>query len=134
MNLINEPFASWILLVARLCLSLVFLVSAVHKAIWYQKALDEFRLARVPMIGVMLPATILFHLVASICVIVGFHVPEAAVTLAVFTLVATERAHAFWRFEGPARLDRGRYALANLGVIGGLLLLAVVGPGRLVLV
>ena len=131
---LEEPLASWVLLFARMSLSLVFLVSGVHKAIWYQKAVDEFAEARVPWIGLFLPATILFHLVASVCLILGIFVPEAAVALAAFTRVATERGHGFWRHEGEMRLVRSRIALANIGLIGGLLLLALVGPGRLILV
>ena len=41
---IEEPLASWILLVARVCLASVFLVSGVHKAVWYKKAVAEFNL------------------------------------------------------------------------------------------
>ena len=124
---------SWILLLARTCLALVFLVSGFHKAVCYQEAVAEFRAAKVPLIGITLPATIALHLVGSVCLIIGAYTGVAALSLAVFTLIATERAHAFWRFGGSARVDRSRDALANLAVIGGLLLLALVGPGRITL-
>ena len=126
---IEEPLASWVLLAARVSLALVFLVSGVHKAIWYQKAAVEFRLAKVPIITVTLPATIVLHLAGSICLILGIFTTEAALALAAFTLLATERAHAFWRYNGSARLDRSRAALTNLGLVGGLLILAVTGAG-----
>lgn len=127
----EEPLVSWVLLLARVSLATVFLVSGIHKGIWYRKAIEEFRKAAVPLIGVTLPATIALHLVASVCLILGIYTAEAAVALATFTVLATEREHAFWRFEGSERLIRSRVALANLGVVGGLLLLAVAGAGRL---
>jgi len=129
----DHQIAAWMLLLARILLSLVFLVSGIHKAFWFKKAAEEFRAAKAPLVGITLPATITLHLAASICLIVGLYTTEAALMLALFTLLATERAHSFWRFEGAARLDRGRTALANLGVIGGLLVLAVSGPGDLTL-
>ena len=130
---IEEPLASWVLLFARVSLATVFLVSGVHKGLWYQMAIEEFRRAGAPMTGVTLPATILLHLIGSLCLILGVYTAEAAVALAAFTVLATLWEHAFWRFDGEKRLDRSRIALANLGVIGGLLLLALVGPGRLAL-
>lgn len=131
--MIEAPLAFSVLLVARVCLALVFLVSGLHKAIYYQRAVAEFQLARVPLIAVTLPATIALHLVGSACLILGALTTEAALVLAVFTLLATERAHGFWRYSGEERLVRSRNALANLGIIGGLLILAVTGPGDLAL-
>ncbi len=130
---IEEPLASWILLVARVCLASVFLVSGVHKAVWYKKAVAEFKLAQAPLVSVTLPATIALHLLGSLCLILGVFTTEVALVLAAFTLLATERAHGFWRYDGSMRLDRSRIAMANLGLIGGLLLLAVTGAGRLAL-
>jgi len=130
---IDQQLAAWILLLARILLSSVFLVSGVHKALWYEKAVEEFRAAKAPLVKITLPATIALHVGGSICLIAGMYTTEVALSLALFTLLATERAHSFWRFEGAARLDRGRTALANLAVIGGLLILAVTGPGGLVL-
>ena len=130
---IDQASAPWILLFARICLSLVFLASCIHKTIWYQRAVDEFRMANAPLVSVALPATIALQFGGSVGLIVGAYVTEFALALALFTLLATERAHSFWRFEGADRLDRGRTALANLAIIGGLLVLAVTGPGDLAL-
>ena len=131
---VEEPLASWVLLVARVCLASVFLVSGAHKAVWYKQAVAEFHLAKVPLVSVTLPATIAVHLLGSLCLILGVFTAEAALVLAAFTLLATERAHGFWRYNGSARLDRSRNALANMGLIGGLLILAVTGAGQLALI
>ena len=89
---IEEPLASWILLVARVCLASVFLVSGVHKAVWYKQAVAEFQLAKAPLVSVTLPATIALHLAGSLCLIAGVFTTEVALVLAAFTLLATERA------------------------------------------
>ncbi len=125
----SDATEAWILLLARCALAAVFLVSGVHKAIWYQKAAEEFRAARVPLVAFFLPATIVLHLLASCSIVVGIYAREAALLLAMFTVVATIRVHCFWRMTGSERLARSRTAMAHLAVVGGLLLLAVTGPG-----
>lgn len=120
---------AWILLIARCALAAVFLVSGVHKSIWYRKALEEFRAAGVPLSSFFLPATITLHILASVSIVAGVYTRDAALLLALFTVVATIRVHCFWRMSGDERLARSRIALAHLGVVGGLLLLAVAGPG-----
>jgi putative oxidoreductase len=129
---IDEPVIGWVLFLARCCLAAVFLVSGVHKALRYEKAREEFQLAAVPAIGIFLPLTILLHLIASVSLISGMYAQESALLLALFTVAATVKVHCFWRMTGAERLDRSRVALSNLAIVGGLLLLAATGPGRLV--
>jgi len=130
LNSIQEPFLSLLLLVARIGLSTVFLVSGVHKALWHAKAIEEFKLASVPLIQITLPLTIILHFVASVCILFGFFVAEAAMSLFVFTIVATLWVFPFWRHSGEERLIQSRIALANFGLAGGLLLLIVSGTGH----
>ena len=130
---IDDVTTSWVILFARVSLATVFLVSGIHKALWYEKAALEFRDAGIPFLQFFLPATIVLHLAASLALIFGIFVRESALVLALFTVVATLKVHCFWRMSGAERLNRSRVALAHLAVVGGLLLLAVVGPGDLVL-
>ena len=130
---LEEPLISWLILVARCCLAAVFLVSGIHKARYYDKALAEFRGAGVPVVGLFLPLTIALHLLASAGLVSGIYAREAALALALFTIVATLKVHCFWRMVGAERLNRSRVAMAHLAVVGGLILLAAVGPGSLTL-
>jgi len=132
--LIDETMTSWLLLAGRIALASVFLVSAIHKGVWYRRAVEEFRNDRIPLIGLTLPATIALHLLGSICLILGYQTQIAALLLAVFTVAATLKVHAFWRLPKPRQLGRSRVANANLAVVGGLLVLAATGPGAIALV
>lgn len=120
------------MLIGRICLAGVFIVSGVHKALYYQKAISEFREAKIPVVGFFLPATIALHLIAPAALVLGVYVREAALALALFTIVATLKVHCFWRMQGMDRLIRSRVAMAHLAVVGGLIVLAAAGPGRLV--
>jgi putative oxidoreductase len=130
---IDEPTLGWLLFSARLCLASVYLVSGIHKALFFAKARDEFLQARVPATAILLPLTIFLHLIGSAGLISGVYARESALLLALFTLIATIKAHAFWRMTGAERLDCSRIAFANLAIVGGLLILAATGPGRLAL-
>ena len=127
---IDDTAANLMILIARGLLALVFLVSAIHKGFWFQKAVGEFRRDRIPAIWLTLPATIGLHLIASMCLILGYQTREAALTLAIFTVVATLKVHAYWRLPDSEQLGRSRIFTANLAIVGGLLLLVAVGGGK----
>ena len=126
---IDEPASSFLIFSARICLALVFLVSAIHKGIWYQKAVAEFQHDNIPAIWLTLPGTIGLHLIASMCLILGYQTREAALALAIFTVLATLKVHAWWRLPVDEQLGRSRIFTGNLAIIGGLLLLVAVGGG-----
>ena len=131
--MVAEPWLSWLLLTGRIAIAMVFLVSGVHKGIWFAKAVREFRDANVPFLYFFLIATIVLHLVAPVLIITGYFVTASAIALAVFTVAATCKVHHFWNMSGDDVLLHSRIALTNLAVLGGLLLLAAAGPGQLVL-
>lgn len=133
MSEIAEPLLSWLILLARLSLAAVFLVSGIHKALYYRQAVEEFHRAGIGLVGLTLPLTIALHVLAALAIVAGVYVVEAALLLALFTLVATLQVHRFWSATGAERLEQSRIALAHLAIIGGLLMLAATGPGRFAL-
>lgn len=131
--MILEEWSSIIALIARVFMAIVFLVSGIEKSLNFSRALDEYTKDNIPLPRVSVAFTVALHLIASVCLIAGWLVTEMALALATFTLVATFMVHHFWTMTGTERLQRSRIALANLGLVGGLLLLAATGPGAAVL-
>jgi putative oxidoreductase len=128
---LSESLASWLYLAGRIGLAAVFLVSAVHKAVWYGRAVEEFQHAGIPLIPIALPVTIVLHTFAPVAIIAGVYVVEAALALSVFTVVATVKVHNFWAMQGEQRLVISRVAMANFAVAGGLLVVAAIASGKL---
>jgi len=131
--MIPEQWFPVFALTARVFMAIVFLVSGIEKSLNFSRALDEYAKDNIPMPRISVVFTIALHLIGSACLIAGWLVTEMALALALFTLIATAMVHKFWTMTGEERLQRSRVALANLGLVGGLLLLAVTGPGTMVL-
>lgn len=129
----DEPWFSLFLLIGRFLLALVYLVSGIHKGIWYQKAQLEFRQAGIPLVNAAIVVTVTLHLGAALLIIAGPFAREAALALVAFTTIATFMVHDFWNLSGMDRLIQSRIALAHMAIVGGLLFLAAMGPGRFVL-
>ncbi len=125
----GETLNAWLMLAARVSIAVVFLTSGVHKGIWFEKAAAEFRRDGIPAVWLTLPATVLLHIIAPLALITGYRTREAALALAVFTVIATLKVHGWWRLPAEEQLGRSRISLANLAIVGGLLLLAATGPG-----
>jgi len=70
--------------------------------------------------------------VCALAIAVGWQTRLAAVGLIVFTAVAAFFFHDFWNLPaGAERANQMIHAMKNLSMIGGLIVLAVAGAGRL---
>lgn len=69
-------------------------------------------------------------LFGGLLILAGFQTRPAAIVLMIFVALTLYFAHAFWTMEGPARAANQAHFFKNLTLIGGLLLLATLGPGR----
>lgn len=118
-----------VLLVARIFLSVVFLVSGIHKSLYFEAARQEFRAAKIPLPDISLVIVIVLHLVASISLILGAYAEISAAALALFTMAVTVWVHDFWNQPDLQRMNCARDAMANLAIVGGLLMVTAVGPG-----
>jgi putative oxidoreductase len=86
--------------------------------------------------GGVLSPTVIAYLVAAIdlfgglLILVGFQTRWAASVLIIFVVLTLIFAHPFWTFEGPSRAANQVQFYKNLAIIGALLFLIVLGPGR----
>lgn len=73
---------------------------------------------------------VLMEFVVAILLIVGFYTRPLAALFALFVLGTALIGHPFWNMVDPERSANMTQFLKNMAIMGGLLLLAVSGPGR----
>jgi len=125
--------AAVVTLVARIALAALFLVSALRSVAAFAGTAGYFGRLGVPLPEVMTWVVITVEILGAAMLIVGWRARLAAWGLAAFVVVATLLAHRFWAVDAAQYANQLNHFLKNLAVIGGLLLLAVHGPGRLAL-
>jgi len=121
------------MLIARICLSAVYLFSGIDKMIHRADSIAELNALKLPQPELLRPLVIAVQLIGGLMVLLGVHAELGALLLLGFTVLATLIAHRPFDHEGPARRMQFTIALEHLAIFGGLLLLAVTGPGRFVL-
>jgi putative oxidoreductase len=114
----------------RLLLSTIFLTAAVgHKIPHFDKVADVMESAGVPAPRFMLVGAIIFLLVGSLSVIVGYQARFGAALLFVFLVLATYYFHAFWKQEGAAQQEYMIQFMKNLSMMGAMLFIMANGAG-----
>ena len=88
---------------------------------------------RLPRPHLVLAGTIVVQLAGGLAVLSGVWTGEGALLLAAFTVVATLLAHNPLGLLGEEFRRQCMLSLEHLAIVGGLLLLATLGPGRLTL-
>ena len=116
--------------VGRLLLALMFVLAGYGKITGYDGTAGYMVSAGLPMVGVLLPLTILVELGGGIALIVGWKTRWAALLLAAFTVLATLLFHNFWAMSGDEVMTNTLFFYKNVAVIGGLLTVFAFGPRR----
>lgn len=118
------------LLVGRILLVAIFPISAWSKITGWPGIVETLAQqgAPLPMPGGLLAVAV--EMLGALLVILGLWTRWAAVALMLYVAGATIVAHRFWEFAPPQQFGQMMQFLKSLAMIGGLLLLALVGPGR----
>jgi len=116
------------ILVARILLALIFLLSAFRQMKYRQGLEQEMAAHGMVCTPFFLGCAILIELTGGLSLILGYATLWGALELIAFTLAAT---FIYYR----RILDRHKlvHVLKNLAIIGGLLMIAAVGPGAIVI-
>lgn len=85
------------------------------------------------LVGPLLAAALVIELLGSMCLVTGLWSRPAAAVLFVYIGIVSVCLHDFWRMSGMAAATNQTQFFKNLGIMGGLLMVAVYGPGRWVL-
>lgn len=109
----------------RMVLTAPFWCSGFCKLMRFSDAVEEMRQVGLGLPRTAAALTILTQLTGSALVVSGHLVWLGAALLAGFTAAASALAHPFWKLSPPLRAHAFNACLANLGLIGGLGLAAI---------
>ena len=115
-------------LVARSLLALLFLVSAFRQMMYHHGVEQEMAAHGMIYTPFLLGCAVLIELTGGLSLILGYETLWGALELIAFTLVAT-----FIYYRRISDRDTLIHVLKNLAIIGGLLMIAAVGPGTSIL-
>lgn len=116
-------------LVGRVLLALMFIISGWGKIGGFAGTVGYIQSVGLPMPQVLAIGAILVELVAGVLLVIGWKTRWAAWALALFTLLAGVLFHNYWDKPADQQMMQQILFLKNLAVTGGLLMLAVAGPG-----
>jgi putative oxidoreductase len=107
-------------LVARLLLIVVFVPAAISKATSWDANASYMASRGIPLVPIALALSLAIEAAGSMCLVLGWRAREAAAVMAVYLVPVTLYCHDFF----------GTQFNKNLGIIGGLMMIAAYGPGR----
>lgn len=116
-------------LVARWLLVLEFLVALNGKISGWSGQAAYMAAHGMRAIPFFLGAALAIELLGSICLITGFAARAAAATMFVYLAIVSLELHDFWNRTGASAGMYETEFFKNMGIMGGLLLLAAFGPG-----
>jgi putative oxidoreductase len=120
-----------IAILGRLCLVAIFALSAVtNKVPNFDKVAEHMASVGVPLPTLALAGAIVFLLVGSVSVAVGYRARLGALLLLLFLIPATYYFHAPWKAATSAEATQQTiHLLKNLGLMGAMMLIMAAGPG-----
>ena len=125
---IRGPFT----VLGRLLLCTIFFMAAVgNKIPNFDRTAGYMASVGIPAPKLMLIGAIVFLIVGSLSVIVGFKARIGAFLLLTFLVLATYYFHAFWKVEGQAQQEQMIQFMKNLSMMGAMLFIMANGSGPL---
>jgi uncharacterized membrane protein YphA (DoxX/SURF4 family) len=108
-------------LVGRLLVTLIFATSAISKIRAWDGNVQYMTSKHMPMIPVLLTCALVVEALGSLCLITGFKARLAAGVMFLYMFPVTFLLHDFM----------STHFQKNIGIMGGLLMIAAYGAGRL---
>jgi putative oxidoreductase len=124
-------------LCGRLCMSLIFLTSAYSKISGWGGNVQYVATRHFTnpiVVGVMLGGALVIEWIGALCLILGYQARIAGLVMALYLIAVTLIFHNFWVITNEmARAVMFMHFQKNLGLIGGLLMVAALGAGPIAL-
>jgi putative oxidoreductase len=126
----NPNTQNAVVLVGRILLAVIFILSGIGKITGYDGTAAYMASKGLPMVGILLPLTILTELGGGLLLAVGFKARWAALWLFLFLIPTTLIFHKFWGIDPKEAQNMQIHFMKNVAIMGGMLMVFAFGPGR----
>jgi len=127
----NESYKSYIPVIGRVLLALMFILSGFGKLTDIPGTAGFIASGGLPAPTVLAVLVGLLELLGGLALVAGLQVRAAGVALALFTLAASVVFHAYWSAPAAQQFVTQLLFMKNISVAGGLLLISALGAGPL---
>ena len=117
----KESSVNYLPLAARICLALIFLNASIQSLLGFSGFVSTIAGRGLPLAGLLAVGTIVFQLLGSIALLIGYKAKLGALLLILFLIPASLAFH-------PPTADLTGF-LKNIALIGGLLMVVAYGSG-----
>jgi len=118
-------------LAGRILMSTIFIFAGLGKLAAYSQTVGYATATGLPMASVGIAIAILIELLGGLAILLGFETRIAAWVLFLYLIPVSLTFHNFWTMSGMERMDNQIHFLKNVAIMGGFLILASSGPGKL---
>lgn len=120
-------------LLGRLLVAAVFIPSGLNKAMDFSATVSFIASTGMPVPQLCAAIAVAVEIGFGLMVAFGWRTHLAALGLAIFVTAITPIFHGFWSLPAPQRMAQEYAFWKNVAIVGGLLVLAGRGAGRLAL-
>ena len=116
-------------LIGRVLIAAIFIPAGISKIGGFEGTVGYIASVGLPLATAGAIVAIVIEVVAGAALLVGYRTKQAALVLALFTLVATVLFHNFWAMPADQAFMQQLMFMKNIAVVGGLLVVAALGGG-----
>jgi len=119
-------------LISRLLIGAIFVQGALGKIMGWSGQASYMQSHQLPMqlIPAMLGMALLIEAGGVLCLLVGWQARAAAFVMFLYLGMVSVLLHNFWALHGASAGGMQTQFLKNVGIMGGLLMIASSGPGK----
>ncbi|CAJ0811758.1 Inner membrane protein YphA [Ralstonia wenshanensis] len=119
-----------LILLARILMMVLFVMSGWGKLTGFQGTVGYMASTGAPMPLAAAAVAVVMEFGVGIALLIGLWTRPLAILMALFVLGTSFIAHSYWDMEGAMEAANKIQFYKNLSIMGGLFLLAAVGPGK----
>ncbi|TXD63890.1 DoxX family protein [Ralstonia sp. TCR112] len=130
MDAIIQRWRDELILLARILMMVLFVMSGWGKLAGFHGTVGYMASTGAPMPMVAAAVAVVMEFGVGIALLIGLWTRPLAILMALFVLGTSFIAHSYWDMEGAMEAANKIQFFKNLSIMGGLFLLAAVGPGK----